>query len=292
MYVPVDLTVEDIASGLAIEGALVKVFSENGKGVYGEMVTKANGKASFLLNGPQRYQARVFKMSTGFTNPIFFDVIGEAGAKNCFLIPGNAIASPSSTDPRLCMCSGYFRTPTGAPAVALDIQFVTRFHPILLDDAGILTERVTTRTDKNGWAQIQLIRHGEYDVLVTGYEDVKRTVAIPDASSCNLPDLIFEVVDSVIVTPDPIQVRLGATVDVYPEVFTSIGRKLEGTAKGSVVWGIEDQLVATMTVQWDKITIYGNAKGSTLLTARRGDTSITRIPDPPILPNGIPILVV
>lgn len=292
MYVPVNLLLKDVTSGLPLEGVLVKVFAENGKGVYGEMVTGADGKANFLLNGPQRYQARAFKMSVGFKNPIYFDVIGEKGATNCFLLTGSSVATPSSTDPRLCMCSGYFRTPSGAPAAALDIQFVTRFHPILLDDAGVLTERITAKTDKNGWVQVQLVRHGEFDVMAAGYEDVARTIAVPDASSCNLPNLIFEVVNSVSVTPNPIQLRVGATIDVYSEVFTSIGRQIDGTAKGKVIWGIENQLVATMTVQWDRLTIYGNAKGSTLLTARRGDTPITRVPDPPILPNGIPLLVV
>lgn len=151
MYLPVDLTVEDAVSGRPVEGALVKVFAENGKGVYGEMVTGANGKASFLLNGPQRYQARAYKMATGFKNPIYFDVINDPVLKNCFVITGNSIVVPSSTDPRLCMCSGTFRTPSGAPADSVDIHFITRFKPILLDGNGVLTERITARTNKDGW---------------------------------------------------------------------------------------------------------------------------------------------
>lgn len=289
MYMPVDLTIEDKASGLPVQGALVKVFAENGKGVYGEMVTGADGKASFLLNGPQRYQARAFKMATEFSNPIYFDVSDNPSVKNCFLIPASTIAAPSSTDPRLCMCSGYFRTPSGAPADGVDIHFITRWHPILLDGAGVLTERVTVRTDKNGWVQVALIRHGEFDVLAEGFEDIRRTVAIPDASSCNLPDLLFEVVDSIVIAPTPIQVRPGNTVDVYPEVYTSIGRKLCGTAKGEVVWKIENQDVASMTVQWDRLTIYGYARGTTTLLATRGDKSIVRIPNTPL--PGTPILV-
>ena len=120
------------------------------------MVTGTEGKASFLLDGPQRYQARAFKLAHSFSNPLYFDVDPELS--NCFDFPCSSIAVPSSSDPRMCMCSGTFRQPTGAPAQGVDIHFITRFHPLMLDGAAILTERVATRTDANGWVQLQLVR--------------------------------------------------------------------------------------------------------------------------------------
>jgi len=288
-YVPVDLVVQDAVSNRPVEGVLVKVFAEDGRGVYGEMVTGTDGKASFLLDGPRRYQARAFKLSTGFKNPIYFDVL-DAPATNCFNIIANTISPPSSTDPRLCMCSGTFRTPTGGPAAGLNISFVTRFHPLILDHAGVLTERISAITDRNGWVQLPLIRNGEFDVFIEGYEDVKRIIQVPDASSCNLPDLIFEVVDHVVIGEQQIQIALGQTAEIIPEVFTSTGRKLDGTAKSEVSWKVDDLNVASMTVLWDKIVLYGNTAGAALLTAERADMSIVRIPDPPLM-SGIPILV-
>jgi hypothetical protein len=290
-YMPVDFLVEDVVSGRPVEGVLVKVFADSGKGVFGEMVTGTDGKANFLLNAPQWYQARAYKTAVGFKNPLHFEVSDDATVKNCFRIEASPIQVPSSTDPRLCLCSGMFKTPSGAPAAGLDIHFITRFHPILLDGAGVLTERITARTDKNGWVQVPLIRNGEFDVLLEGYEDVDRTIAVPDASACNLPDLIFEVVSSVVIAEESLEVKVGETLDVVPSVFTSIGRPLPGTAKDRVVWTVDDMNIASMTVQWDKLILYGNAKGSTLLKAARGDQSIVRIPDPAVM-TGIPVRVV
>lgn len=289
-YAPVDFCVRETTTDKPLSGVLVKIFAQNGKGVYGEMLTGSDGKASFLLFGPQRYQARAYKFATGFVNPVYFDVNDAVGASNCFLIHATAVEYPTTNDPRLCLCSGYFRRPDGAPAAGLDIHIITKFHPILLDGAGVLTERVSVRTDANGWVQVPLIRFGQYDVLLEGYEDVTREICVPDRASANLPDLIFEVVDSVVITPQPIVLRKGQTLQVFPEVYTSIGRRLPGTARERVSWKVEDTSIAGVTVSWDRLTFYGQAKGTTLLTARRGDRSIVRIPEACLL-VGIPIQV-
>jgi hypothetical protein len=290
MYVPVNVAVEDALSGRPVAGVLVKVLSADGKSVYGEMVTGTDGAAGFLLFGPQRYQVRAFKMANGFNNPTYFDVIVDPAVTNCFRIKAATITVPSSVDPRMCMCSGTFRTPTGAPAAGVDVHFITRFHPVLLDGAGLLTERATARTNNQGWVQVQLVRHGEFDVLLEGYEDVRRTIAVPDMSSCNLPDLIFEVVSSVVIAQTEFQIPVGQTVEIFPQVFTSIGRLIDGTAKGAVCWHVDNLDVASMTVLWDRIVLYGNSLGTAQLTATRADTSIVRIPDPPLM-SGIPLLV-
>lgn len=282
MYVSVDLLVQDKTTELPISGVLVKVFSSAGDSSFGEMITGADGKASFLLYGPQRYQARAFKNSTGFTNPTYIDVDPEESS-NCFLIAGSTIAVPSSTDPRLCLCSGYFRTPSGAPAAGIDIHIINRFKPLLLEDAGVVSERVRVRTDTNGWMQTPLIRFGEYDVLIEGFEDVARKISVPDAASCNFPDLVFETVSEVVISDAPLTVPLEDTLDVYPEVYTTTGRLLEGTAKGDVCWTVEDTDIVTMTVECDKIVLYGLASGTTTLSVTRSDTSIVRIPDPPLM---------
>lgn len=289
MFVPVDLIVEDTLLHVPVEGALVKVFAADGKTSYGEMVTGPEGIASFLLDGPQRYQIRAFKISYSFSNPLYIDV--DPDVSNCFTIPCTSIAIPSSTDPRMCMCSGTFRQPTGAPAQGVDIHFITRFHPLLLDGAAILTERVEVRTDSNGWVQLQLVRGGQFDVIMEGYEDVKRTITVPDSSSCNLPDLIFETPASVVLPFGSITIPVGQTVEVSPQVFTSVGRLLDGTAREYVCWNVSDTSVASMTLTWDKIILYGSSPGTCSLSATRRDTSVVRIPDSPIL-LGIPIQVV
>jgi hypothetical protein len=113
-------------------------------------------------------------------------------------------------------------------------------------------------------------------------EDTTREIAVPDAASCNLPDLIFEVVDRVELD-SPIAVQVGQPTVVYPKVYSSIGRLLEGAVKDKVNWKVDNPDIVSMAVTWDSITFYGLSTGLANLRAVRADCSIVRIPDPPIL---------
>lgn len=289
MYAPVDLCVCDSVSSSPLAGVLVRVFGENGQGVYGEMVTGQDGKASFLLDGPRRYQSRAFQFGTGFRNPLYFDV--DPTQSNSFLFPGTTIEVPASTDPRYCLCSGTFRTATGAPSSGLILHFIPKFEPLMVDSSGIVLKRITVVTDKAGWTSVSLLRFGKYDVVIEGYADVTRQIAIPDASSVSLPTLIFELVASITLDRGvPLQVAQGQTLEVYPAVRTTIGRLLDGTAQQDVSWRVEDEDVASLTVQWDRLILYGNTTGATTLTATRVNPAV-RIPDPPIF-SAASILVV
>jgi hypothetical protein len=244
------------------------------------MVTGADGKASFLLDGPRRYQARAFQFGVGFRNPIYFDV--DPSQNNSFSFSGTTLEVPASTDPRFCLCSGTFRTASGAPAPGLILHFTTVFSPCVLDDAAVVTERVTVKTNEEGWVQVPLLRFGKYDVLVEGYADISRQIAIPDASSVSLPNLIFEMVSSITLDQQaPLQVAQGQTLEVRPTVRTTIGRLLDGTAQQDVIWGVVNEDVASLTVQWDRLILYGNTTGTTTLTATRSGSTV-RIPDSPI----------
>ena len=282
MALPVDIRVINYTSRDPISGVWVKVMEEDGTGTYGESLTDSRGIASFLLPEFRRYQCRAFKFATIINNPAYIDVPAASLEPVQFIMTGTEITTPESTDPRLCMCSGYFRKPDGSPQKGLDIQIITKFSPLLLDGMGVVTERVIKRTDETGWVQVPLIRNGQYDVLLVGYEDTERQIDVPDMPSCNLPKLIFETVAIVELPSSPFHILQGDTVSFTPEVFTSIGRQLPGTAKGQVNWKVEDDQVATMTVEWTQLTFYGNAPGTTNLIATRADTSIVVIPDPPL----------
>lgn len=280
MYVPVDLCARNSVSNIPLAGVLVRVFGENGQGVYGETLTGDDGKASFLLDGPRRYQARAFQFGVGFRNPIHFDV--DPNQSNSFSFAGTTLETPASTDPRFCLCSGTFRTATGAPASGLIIHFTTVFDALVLENASVTTERITVKTNAEGWVQVPLLRFGKYDVLIEGYADVTRQIAVPDASSVSLPNLVFEMVSSITLDLQaPLRVTQGQTLEVRPTVRTTIGRILDGTAQQDVNWGVVNEDVASLTVQWDRLILYGNTTGTTTLTAARLQ-SIVRIPDSPI----------
>jgi len=275
----------------ALVGVIIKVMNQAGTLIYGLGTSDADGKASFLL--PHGiYQLRFFKQQVVFSNPQFIEVLEApvAPLSNQFDVLGESFVPPISTDVRLCVASGFFRRPDGSPAPNVDIHFITKFDPILLDGSALLTERVTIRTDDKGFAQVSLIRFAQYDVTIEGFEDWTRTITVPDLLQTNLPDLLFPVVARVTFDPPPpFTVPLNGALNVTPIVVTSDGRILEGTALGDVNWKLSSNDAAGLGANQTQLVITGATAGSTTLLAERADTTIIRIPATPIL--GVPATV-
>lgn len=297
MYVPVDFYVTDTApAAVPIEGVVLRVYSADGKTFYTEAITDAQGHGGFLLdNGtldhPCTYQLRMYKFQVSFQNPQLFTLsqtlVMDA---NTFDVKGTVFVLPVATDARLCRASGFFRRGTGAPAANVDIHVIAKFKPLLLEGSAVTTERDIIRTDERGYAQIDLIRCGQYDVTVQGMEDMYRTISVPDAPSVNLPDLLFPVIQQIVFSPPgPFTVSVGTDLNVFTTVIASDGEVLPGTGAGSVVWGTDDPTVAAALDNGTNLILRAFKSGTTNLTARRFDTSIVRYPDLPII--GVPIAI-
>lgn len=243
-YSAVDVHVrEHNALGAPIAGVVVKVLSEDGKLVYGQAETNDSGVASFLLP-VQRYQVRFYKFAVTFTNPQLL-VLDDAPT-NAFDIFGSPVVRPESTDPRICLCSGFFRTASGGPEKNLDIHFIPKFDPLLLEGSGILSERVHTRTDAKGFASVPLIRHAQYDVTIQGMENIYRSIEVPDSASVNLPDLLFPGIKGVSFdgVAGPIVLEVGAELVLQGHVFTTDQRELEELGS-DVAWSLSNPSVLT-----------------------------------------------
>jgi hypothetical protein len=197
---------------------------------------------------------------------------------------------PIATDPRLCRASGYFRDVFGGPKQFLDLHFIARFSPLLLEGTAIVTERQHARTDKAGYVCVDLVRCGEYNVTLESMEDTIRQVKVPDSASVNLPDLLFPVVESVALAPvGPYAVAVGADLVLTPTVITSSGVPLVGIAEQDVRWYSSDPSVLAVMPSGTTVTLRGLAAGSAELRVERLDTSVIRIPDTAIA--GQPVVV-
>jgi hypothetical protein len=190
-------------------------------------------------------------------------------------------------DQRLCRASGYFRDVTGAPRPQLDIHFISKFNPVLLEGSLVMDERRQLKTDKEGYACLDLIRCAEYLVTLEAFEDQPRTIRVPDAPSCSLPDLLFPVVAAIQL--EPVTLAVGVEKQVIPIVLDSVGVPIPGSAYGDVNWSVEDATVATLTVTSGYLALLGLKAGTTRLLATRKDTTIIRIPDTGI--EGVPVNV-
>jgi hypothetical protein len=267
------------AVGDPIEGVLVKVYNPAGDVFFTQATTDSNGLAGLTLETLE-YSLRFYKFQAGFTQPQLIEVL-EAPETNVFDIVGEPFVLPVATDPRFCRCSGYFRDLAGGPMQYLDMNFMSEFEPVIVDDAMISGNSVSIRTDENGYAQIDLIRGGIYYVRIEAIGgDAMRCVRVPDLASTNLPDLLFPVVERVTFDPaGPFAVAVGGELVVTPTVYDSAGWPLVGAALADVLWGSGDESVMAVVATETELTLRGIAAGTANLTAFRVDSSIIRIPD-------------
>lgn len=289
---PVDVLVTDSTPmATPLSGVVVGVYNAAGSVFFTRATTDANGRASFYLE-TQDYSLRLYRYHVSFGQPQLFTVV-PSPAVNSFVVRGEVLVPPISPDPRLCRASGYFRNLNGAPKRWLDIHFIAKFAPILLEGDAIFSERVEIRTDENGYAELDLIRCGQYDAIVENLEDKARCVSVPDLPSVNLPDLLLPVVGSVAFDPPgPYSLVVGGPdLTVTPTVLTSDGRPLEGVAPYDVQWSTEDPSIAVVLPTATTLVLRGLAPGSTSLVAKRSNQSIIRIPNTPIQGQPVPITV-
>lgn len=284
----VDIYVKDDTLGQnPVEGVVVRIFDSTGTTFITQALTDVAGLAGFSLDSPATYQVRFFKDKFSIKQPQLLTTIAAA---NVVTAIGHVYVPPEAVHPRLCRCSGFFRRPDSSPAINHVIHVIAQFDPILFVNDAMLTERLKDKTDPRGFVQFDLVRFGQYEVTVEGFEDRVRIITIPDAPSVNLPDLLFPVVDSISFDPvGPWIVTKGQNgeLGVNPTVFTSDGRVLPGTATQDVRWRAADGSIVSVLPNSTTLYFRGLSVGSTQLIAERNDSSIIRIPNTPIL--GVPV---
>jgi len=278
-YQQVDIYIKDTGpQKLPVPGVVINVYSFNGRLLHTQAVTDVDGHAGFLLE-EETYQIRCAKFGVSFSNPKYIVVMDGA---NNFDIAATLISPPVPNDVRLCTAFGFFRDVTGAPAAFVDIQFISKFKPVLLEGAAVLTERAYVRTDESGYAQVNLIRFGKYDVTVAGFEDYQRCIEVPDAPNVNLPDLLFPVVQSMLFSPPiPATMTAGdADVQFIPSAVRSDGNVMDASQSvGAVQFSSSDPNVLALLIAGNVITLRPLSAGTAELRGVRNEQTIVRIPD-------------
>lgn len=280
---------DDTAMMSPLAGVVVKVLSQDGKLVFGQITTDGSGLATLLLPAPAIYQVRFYKFGVSFSGAQLIAVL-SAPSTNNFSVKGTVYTYPQSLDPRLCIASGFFRTPSGAVAASIDMHFIGRFDPLLLDGAAILPERVIARTDNQGYVSVSLVRFAMYDVTLQGMEDYSRLATVPDAPAVNIGDLLFPVVTLVnFEETGPYTVRVGQDLVLHPHVFTSDLRELPDITS-DLLWSTSDSSGLGINPTSSSVGVHGITPGTYTLMAPRRDQSIIRIPNTPV--GGVPLTIV
>lgn len=285
----VDIYIKDTGLGSdPIPNVLVRVYSPDGVTFFTQAVTDVYGVASLLLE-PASYQVRFYKQHVGFKNPLRVIVIDTAvtPGSNVFDVTADLVAPPTPTDVRLCTAFGYFRKPDGSPAANVDVHFIAKFKPIILEGDAVLTPQISARTDASGYMQVNLIRFGMYDVTVQGIDDTQRCVTVPNAPNVNLPDLLLPVVDRIVFDPPgPYTVAADQELQVTPTIIASDGNEV---SFDEVQWSSSDSNVMAVLPAGGVLTLRGILAGTADIQAVRANQTIVRIPDTPIV--GVPLSV-
>jgi hypothetical protein len=291
-YESVDVYVVD-QFGKPVEGVLVRVFDSFNINFQTQDTTDADGRVGFTLFTAE-YNLRFFRFGAQVPQPQVITVIPQPAGQpqvNVFDVSAVVFVHPVSNDPRLCRASGYFRDITGAPEPGVDIHVIAQFEPIVLEGSAVLSERRAIRTDKHGFACVDLIRCAKYTVLVQGFEDSHREIEVPDTPSVNLPDLLFPVVEEVILDPlGPYSLLVGGSLELTPVVLGSNMVPLQGTARSDMQWSSSDETVLTVQATATTVLLAGKAVGSAEIQGVRRNNTIVRIPNTPI--QGLPQTVI
>lgn len=278
------LVVDTTLSANPLEGVTVKILTEDGTSVVAQPVTDVNGLVTQLLS-TGIYQVRFFKFGVTFTTQLI-EIL--PAVVNQFKVRGEVYTYPQSTDTRICIASGFFRTPSGGLAKGVDVHFIAKFNPLLLEDAAIMPERVTQRTNKEGYMEVPLIRFGQYEATVEGMEDYLRVVCVPDAPAVNIGNLLFPVVDTINFDEvGPYTAAVGDELTLTPHIFSSDLNEITNLVS-DVSWTTSDPSL-TVVANATTLTVKGTVAGVYELIATRRDTSIVRIPNTPI--QGVPLTI-
>lgn len=281
---PVDIFIGD-GQGTPLEGVLVHIFNPEGTVLFTQSITDAEGRAAFLLE-TLSYQARFFRFQTNFEQPQSLEVLVDG--VNKFDIIGVPWEPPVAIDPRLCRCSGYFRRIDGSPHQYVDIRFIADFDPIVLEGSAVVPAALLTRTDTDGYLQIDLIQGARYNAYFENNGE-PRSIRVPLSPSANLPDMLFPVVERITFAEEgPYIVPIGGELVLTPTVVDSAGVPLVGTAGPDVQW-TADSAFMTVGVGAETLTLKGVAAGETELNATRANLSIIQIPGNLIA--GVPLVV-
>lgn len=300
----VDILFTDIAiPHNPVQNVLVHVYDQTGTTLITTGMTDNTGHVVFLLPGtaapnPTRYQLRSFKAGTSLSQPKYVDIFSPASGSptgtNNFQLNMEVFTHPVSPDPNLCRLSGYIRDPAGRYRRGVDIHFIHRFNPLIVGEELVLGERVTERTDKNGYFQIDLWRKGCYRAIVESHENAGRDVYVPDLSAANVNLVLFPRVYSVSYTPaPPYSLARGQKIELMTQVTLTSGYVINGTAPEDVMYCLpEGDITASLQVLNDRLVLFGANPGTSSIRLSRIDNSLVYDPNDPIVGDGATFTVV
>lgn len=303
-----------------VEGVRIRIFSATGVFLT-ELLTDSGGDATVVLEGSASpgttYIIRMYKVGWTFTNGAVqliyvLDPVVLPNT-NIFDIEAATATIPESSNPEMCMLSGYLTDVAGRPMKETTLRFtpildeptakVSGFNfpgdPTIIDRNQLFDEAVAT-TDSTGYLEIPLPRrsiqivnhHGYILPSVPSYAHVY----IPDRAGARLEDVLFPYVASVDYGEASVSVEAGTTEEIDIALTGCNDQEITGFQPIDVLveFVSSDTAVATVELTTEgKLSITGVGVGSATITASRiAGTNAPRRPDiPDLITPTLPVTV-
>lgn len=260
--IPVTFVVGDdsLPSSLALEGVLVRVYSEDGTTFITEASTDIDGRLTIDLPDLTTYWVRFFKVGYAFNSRSTIAVDGAL--LNSFdVVARNLTIRVSSTDPNLCRVSGYLLNGSGVPTPNVTMYFMLTGKPRVVGGRAMLPSKVYATTDKNGFLSVELVRNGVYDVWAAGTDDTVYRAAVPDYANVDITDLLFPMVVTLSIEVPSIVVTKGnsASVVVLAELSSRVAIPYQLDSGDSV------SLNSVLSVTVSNASVTASLKDNTLV---------------------------
>lgn len=265
---------------------------------------EASGQTTFTNVDPGTYEIRIQPSfpSAVVDGKVQRIVVLDAPTpplSNIFDVAVTSVGLPTATNPRLCRCSGYIVDMAGDPVPNALIRFSDCKTPILEHQSEspysmkiVSPVSRTITTDSNGYTCIDLYRKASYTVYMSGFENLFRTVDVPDLAAVNLGDLLFPIASSV--EYYDAGTKLNPTQSPTTTVSLADGGKqltITLTLRSGVLGATEavrlvtsDESVLAVAMAGDQLTIIPVAAGTATITPERAviddlGINVSNIPD-------------
>jgi hypothetical protein len=258
---------EDQTANTPVTSVQVRLYSSDGTSFVTYGVTDSSG--NYVVDVPDAtYWVRFFKPGYAFPSKLSAAVDASA-ASNVFDVEAeNLEILPPSSASNLCRVSGYVVGAGGQPRQGATIQFMLADLKHIVNDRPITASKVSTRSDKYGYVEVELIQGAFYEVVVEGLDDQVFVSQVPKTAAAALVDVIW---------PYPARVSLSTTtvsmaveeVEVSAVLVLSSGVEMPlpvDAPLGAVSFLLQpkssDENVATVSLTETTLTITGIAAGT------------------------------
>jgi hypothetical protein len=279
-----------------LEGAQVRLWSEDGSVFVTQGVTDANGEIVFDVP-EDRYSVRCFK--TGFAFQSRLQILAEDGA--LFQLEAqNLNTYPPSTATHSCRATGFVMDATGAPLEGATFEFrLTDFGKIAAGRFSA-SPKVIVLSDPSAKVDVHLLRNAVYDLTVESLEDLVFRVKVPDSSAVDITELIWPRISTFAWEETSVTLDVGELVAVAGSPVLSNGNTLPYELDNKDTVSLEklvtavssDRDIAAARIVGNELHITGAAVGSADISFEPIDGALFPRLDQELIPNTIITVVV